>query len=164
MPPSAATQGEVDTVAMQDEGNALAPTGFFNREGGIAGIQGIPSFVWNRHAGRWEDDDGCSIPRRRRRALGIRHLLAPDVRRILAHREIMHRRGGGKVARRAKVPGRAQLLHLLPGPEAMQLPPTRGGSFAACPAGRRASRGPGRFSCSGWRRCRGSRSRVPVPR
>ena len=31
MPPSAATQGEVDTVAMQDEGNALAPeTGFFN--------------------------------------------------------------------------------------------------------------------------------------
>ena len=49
MPPSAATQGEVDTVAMQDEGNALAPeTGFFNNpgEGGIAGIQGIcPLFV-----------------------------------------------------------------------------------------------------------------------
>ena len=38
-PPSAASQGEVDTVAMQDEGNALAPrTGFFNspNAGGIA--------------------------------------------------------------------------------------------------------------------------------
>ena len=37
-PPSAATQGEVDTVAMQDEGNALAPmAGFFNNplKGGV---------------------------------------------------------------------------------------------------------------------------------
>ena len=37
MPPSAATQGEVDTVAMQDEGNAPAPeTGLFNNPSSVA--------------------------------------------------------------------------------------------------------------------------------
>ena len=37
-PPSVATQGEVDTAAMHDEANALAPmTGFFNNplKGGV---------------------------------------------------------------------------------------------------------------------------------
>ena len=96
-----------------------------------------------------EDDDGCRRPRRRRRALGIRHLLAPDVRRILAHRDPVLWRPGGADSAHAPCPGgggksgstsqgswaRSASACCCPAPRPCSSPPTRGGSFAACPAG-----------------------------
>ena len=81
---------------------------------------GPPANPWTPRQG---EHGRCRRPRWRR-APGIRRHLAPAVRRVLAHRDPFLRRpsstdradaprpgGRGTVARRAQVPGRAQLLH-----------------------------------------------------
>ena len=71
-PPSAATQGEVDTVAMQDEGNALAPrTGFFNNPIHAARLSGgefprVSSSACRGCISRWVEYMRGAVPRRNR--------------------------------------------------------------------------------------------------